>query len=604
MTAGAEAGVLRMRAAVLAVCGGLVLGVNGAKAQVGDALYESQRVQRALRERSLEVDPKSEGKRIAYVEVVREDVLADDEIWPTWPNVFHWLTRERVIRRELLLQDGDRYRALRAEESMRNLRALGIFALVRIIPVRTSDPNKVGLLVYTRELWSLRAEVAFAGAGSAFQLTGVLVERNFLGLDKQLSARFDLDPKAYSLGHEYYDPRVLGGELSLDEAFDVILNRSSGHTEGSQGLLTLARPFRNLSQEWSWALSGWYAAYVHRAFRGSEIATFHPDAGGQECDTPDPSCLRSVWDERNYYAGLSGSYRRGERYKQVFTLGASFNDREVKANQETGLQPGQVAVFNREILPKARRQVYPRVGYDLWLPDYVVFHDLSTFGQSESVRVGPSASSNVSLPLRAFGSSTNSVTFFSSIGYVLGDGRSLAEASLAASARLEQDSVVDQAMTAVVRGATPPWLAGRLVAFASWTGRRRDTSQTAATLGGDNGLRGYQIGAFSVIGGNRLRANLEYRSSPLVFESVHLGGVLFYDVGSVYTSLADAQAHHAVGAGLRFLLPQFNTAPFRLDFGVPLDQKGFAVLLSYGTAQAVPLTASDDAAAATGIRPR
>ena len=293
MTAGATAGVLRMGAAVIASFCALAVGVGAMKAQAGDALYESQRVQRALRERSLEVDPQPEGKRIAYVEIVREEVLAEDELRipivlprfaPTWPNAFHWTTRERVIRRELLLEDGDRYRALRAEESMRNLRALGIFALVRIVAVRTTDPNRVGLLVYTRELWSLRTEVAFAGAGSAFQLTGALVERNFLGRNKELSVRFDIDPKAYSLGHEYYDPRLLGSELSLDESFDVILNRSSGHPEGSQGGLTLARPFRNLGQAWSWALAGWYAAYVHRAFRGSEIATVNPNAGGQQCD--------------------------------------------------------------------------------------------------------------------------------------------------------------------------------------------------------------------------------------------------------------------------------------------------------------------------------
>ena len=115
-------------------------------------------------------------------------------------------------------------------------------------------------------------------------------------------------------------------------------------------------------------------------------------------------------------------------------------------------------------------------------------------------------------------------------------------------------------------------------------------------LGGDSGLRGYPTGAFSVVGGNRMRANLEWRTRPLVFESVHLGAVVFYDAGSVYGVLREAVFHHSVGAGLRLLFPQFNHAPFRADFGVPLDAKGFSVIVSYGTQQAVPLTAEDDAA--------
>ena len=78
-----------------------------------------------------------------------------------------WLTDPEVIERELLLAEGDVYDEARAEESMRNLRALGIFALVRIVAVTTPDPKRSGLLVYTRDLWSLRLETGFAGTGEA-----------------------------------------------------------------------------------------------------------------------------------------------------------------------------------------------------------------------------------------------------------------------------------------------------------------------------------------------------------------------------------------------------------------------------------------------------
>ena len=61
-----------------------------------------------------------------------------------------------------------------------------------------------------------------------------------------------------------------------------------------------------------------------------------------------------------------------------------------------------------------------------------------------------------------------------------------------------------------------------------------DTERTYVVLGGSNGLRGYPAAQFGVIGGNRMRANIEYRSLPIVIESVHIGAVAFYDAGTLY----------------------------------------------------------------------
>jgi outer membrane translocation and assembly module TamA len=94
--------------------------------------------------------------------------------------------------------------------------------------------------------------------------------------------------------------------------------------------------------------------------------------------------------------------------------------------------------------------------------------------------------------------------------------------------------------------------------------------------------------------------NLEYRTRPWLLQSVQVGLVAFYDAGSVYERLSKIKLHHALGAGLRVLLPQFNPYAFRLDVGFPLEQKSYAVLLSYGGDQVIPLTPEDDAYGAAG----
>ena len=577
----------------------------------GPTLYESQRMAAALARHSRGVDPAPEGKRIAFIEVEREEVFARDELVlplvlprfaPTWPNTFHWLTEEDVVRGELLVGIGDRYEQARIDESERNLRALGAFALVRILPVRGNDPDSVGLLIYTRDIWSLRLETLFVGAGDAFRASVQLAERNFLGRNKVLSVRAHLDPWTVSAGQLYNDPRVLGGELSLRESVDVILNRESGEIEGSRGSAILALPLRDLRQAWSWSASLAYADEVVRGPYGSEIASYRltPGSGLDLCRQPARDCLRQVWDDVSYSATVKTAYERGVRYRQSFSLSATASDRDVQANAETALRPEQRETFEQWLLPIARRQVYPAFGYGLWLPEYERYSDLGTFGQSEVVRTGPDVGAGVSFPLRAFGSSTDSVRVSGSLGYVLGDGEALAELGLAAGARLEDGSVVDQSASAVLRGATPVWLLGRLLAYGSWLAQRRDTSRLSVTLGGDNGLRGHQSAELSVVSGDRIRGNLEYRTLPLVVASIHVGAVLFYDIGSVYTELAHAPLAHAVGGGLRVLFPQLNRTPFSVDLGWALEKPGYSVLVSYGTEQVVPMTPADDAALLAG----
>jgi hypothetical protein len=378
--------------------------------------------------------------------------------------------------------------------------------------------------------------------------------------------------------------------------------------EGSYGQLSFGEPRRNLRQTWSWGASASYHDYVSRTLRGDRVAGFRRDPEGVvvPCEPTEVEggasgdCLLAVWDDSGQAVSVGMGYHRGLRYTQSFGFGIGYSNREVAANDESRLQGDeQRDDFARYLLPRVRRQVYPSFTYSLSTPEFVVFHDLGTFGQSESVRVGPEASFGTSVPLRAFGSSTDSIRFSSGLGYVLADGHALLEGAASASSRLEDGRVVDQALNALLRGATPAWIAGRLVAYTSWAGRRRDSGNGAVSLGGDNGLRGYASGQFLAIGGEVLRGNLEYRTLPLVFASIHVGGVAFYDFGSVYTSLRTAELHHSVGLGLRVLFPQINRTPFGVDFGVPLEG-GFGVLLSYGSEQAVPLTSNDDAIAAAG----
>jgi outer membrane translocation and assembly module TamA len=66
-----------------------------------------------------------------------------------------------------------------------------------------------------------------------------------------------------------------------------------------------------------------------------------------------------------------------------------------------------------------------------------------------------------------------------------------------------------------------------------------------------------------------LLINLEYRTLPWEFHTLHAGLVVFYDAGSAFSDAASLKNNftHTIGIGLRTLFPQFDTQTFRFDFG-------------------------------------
>jgi hypothetical protein len=567
----------------------LLLGASSARADS----YEWERMQRVLQREGLEQAEQPEGKRIAWIRVVRDEVFVEDEIWPTWLNWFHATTREAVVRRELLFQADAPYVEARIEESMRNLRGMTIFALVRIVAVKVPEPGAVGVVVHTRDLWSLRAETAFDGSTIVDQFVGRLVERNFLGRNTALAVDVTWTPNNYRLGQEYIARRVLASTVQLQEAVGVVMNKDQNRAEGSTWETTLGQPFYNLRQRFSWKGSFSYATLVRRRMAKLEILPFP----SRRTDLDGPH-TQQVYRSRVGLGSLMGYLRLGERFKQTWGLGWDARSGRYSVNAETMLEPAQREAFFAAVLPRDRREIGPLFTYEILIPQFQKFVNLASYGVTENVRIGPYAGLTARAPLRAFGSDTNSWVFSTSVGYILVPAGWLMEAHVVGRTRYEKGQLADQRFEALVRGATPvlfDWL--RLVARVTLDARRNDTAKTYVTLGASNGLRGYESQAFAGSGASRVLANLELRTMPIKWQAVQVGGVIFYDTGSVYTKVDSLRLHHAVGIGLRVLLPQLNRTPFSIDgarWTDPAYHSAYPIIPTIKDGQVVPLTAVED----------
>ncbi len=78
----------------------------------------------------------------------------DDNFIGTFVNSLHVVTRDRVIRRELLLNEGDPFSMPLLEESERNLRKLGFIA-DPVVSVDSLADGSVRINVRTQDKWTI-----------------------------------------------------------------------------------------------------------------------------------------------------------------------------------------------------------------------------------------------------------------------------------------------------------------------------------------------------------------------------------------------------------------------------------------------------------------
>ena len=591
-----------MRALLFAMT--LLVGAGIAQADEAAAVaplsFEAKHVVKALKGLGRVPDRTPEGKIIGEIEYVRYEVFLEDEPFVTFPNALHWLTREAVIQREMLVAPGDDYTPARLLETARNLRSLGIFQLVAVVPVVSPNQGSVDIVVITRDLWSLRLEWNLQFNGDQIdQLLVQITERNLFGSNVRATLRSVLMPITLTLGEVFVDRRFLGEALTLEQTADIFINRETDDFEGYDAFLAVSRPFFNLAQRWGFRVPVRVQKRVARQVRAGDVATYDDPA------TPEDDAIPRVWDSTYVSTSAVGRLQISGDFNQRISAGLGFSHRGVEINDlDAAVPAASLEAFRRDVLPRALTQVYPVIGWAGFETRYRTFENLSSYGVSEDVRLGPVASATLTAPLEALGSTVDAIELYGSVGWTLdfaGDG--LVELGVGAEARYEGGAWINQQLLTKARFASPSLGIGRLIARFDWLAQHDDTTNNVVFLGGSNGLRGYPSGVFQATGGDRIRGNVEARTAPVVWSYFHGGLVMFYDVGDVYAGRERDPfvVKHTVGLGLRGLLPQFNREVFRIDLGVPVDGTGFMLRLSGGTGQSVPLTAREDAQFETSV---
>ncbi|HEX3775002.1 MAG TPA: hypothetical protein VHV51_11095, partial [Polyangiaceae bacterium] len=277
---------------------------------------EQSVTEQELRARKWELDPAPEGKRIEDIQIATIDVFDERDPVPDFVDIFHTTTRKAVIRRELLFEQGSFYDQRLADESARNLRDLIQLSIVLVVTAKGSSPDRVRVLVITKDVWSLRLNWSLQSSNA--QINSLVLnpsEENLLGQHIIVSGIFVLDPATYSLGFELQHRRFFGSHVVADVQANFIKNRATGESEGSYGDLRWGQPLYSIDTEWSWAAAVFWRHNIQRRFFGVDVATYNAVA------TPQDDRIPIEYKQDLIYGGYELVRSFGHRYKNDVSAG-------------------------------------------------------------------------------------------------------------------------------------------------------------------------------------------------------------------------------------------------------------------------------------------
>lgn len=497
-------------------------------------------------------------KKVRRIRIVRREIFdttrqSENEQAYRLVNKLHVSTKEHIIRREMLLQEGDDYVPRLKKESERALRRILRLRKAKITTVPV-DKTQVDLLVETQETWSTEPTISVQGVGSDLSGKVGLRERNLFGLGKEASFFYKKDIGRITRSYSYRDPNMLGSRLRLDFNYDE-------KEEGVGRLVAVERPFYSSITSWSAGVRGLSNTEETRFFdAGREIARFRQES-------------RDL--QTNYGVSL------GSTPKRIRRAGVGYRYLEDRVESDTGATL------------KDKRYHIANIGFQLEKIDFLTVDHIKLYDQDEDFNIGPSveatfgragpwaegASEASFAKLKAFAGNDFGVSHFG-LATIQGEGRF--ESGAWRGARTRADYEFYNHFTP--RQTFAFHLAGEYLA-------NPDPGEQVL-LGGDRGLRGYQLNQFA---GNKLvLANLENRFFLVddLWKVLSLGTVIFMDAGYVWdpgerVNFGDLKLD--IGTGLRFHISRSSFGNvLRLDVAyavheVPNESR---VVVTFGSSQA------------------
>ncbi|MCP4300747.1 MAG: BamA/TamA family outer membrane protein [Gammaproteobacteria bacterium] len=456
-------------------------------------------------------------------------------------NRLHIVTKDRVIKKQLLFKNGDTYSARLSDESERILRRKIYLYDADIRPTRYEN-GIVDLSVATRDVWTLSPDISVSRSGGENRTKVGLEDTNLLGRGQLLRvARIDNVDRT-SDSFEFADPH-------LGRSWVSAYLKIADNSDGKSNALSAIRPFYALDTHWSGG--GWIVDDERRSalyLLGEEAAEYQ--------------------HERNY-ASAFGGWSKGLHKEWVRRWTAGI------VQDENRFSPVPNPTLPAAI-PEDRDLVYAFVGFELVEDQFATTRNRDQIGKTEDFYLGSRLSASLGWSDESLGADRDALIYSGAASRGYG---SLQKTALLLSTfvegRLESGHAKNARLTANARYYHTQSKKRLFFATVSATaGHELDLDQPVQ-LGGDSGLRGYPLRYQT--GDSKLLLTVEQRyfTDWYPFRLFRIGGAVFADVGRVWgkNPLGDEPFDWLsdIGFGLRFAPTRSGAQKMiHLDVAFPL----------------------------------
>ncbi|MBI4056915.1 MAG: hypothetical protein HY399_05130 [Elusimicrobia bacterium] len=415
-------------------------------------------------------------------------------------NKIHIKTKPHVIERELLLKSGSVWDPLKAEESERNLRQFSFLKNARLL-AQENQKGVLNLAVRTQDTWTLEPQILFSIEGGEKSYSAGILERNLLGLGKEISLFHDQTGGERRNEARFFDPRLYGTWV---RSYALYNETDTGHEKQ----FLVERPFYSLS-----TLSAFQIRYARLTKEDNLFQWAHTISSFQQAH----ELFRTqfgfkVNKDPTFPHRLEGGYwYQRDRFDASLTTTAGS-------------------------LPQGRKWSAPFLSYSWVQAEYLKDNFIDKAERLEDFNLGNEARFLIGYAGESLGSDRERILYEARQhqGIPLGPGRFLLLEG-GATGRVREKKLEN----ALYFGSLNVYWKLPTVFPQTWVwhvegayGKHLD-GENQLILGGDNGLRGYKVLSFT--GNKSILMNVEGRifHPKEVLALTYVGAAVFFDAGTV-----------------------------------------------------------------------
>mgnify|MGYP002622427554 CR=1 FL=1 len=479
--------------------------------------------------------------RVVTLDIFNLDDPRENNALFRFANRLNVVTRESVIRRQLLFEVGEPVSVRLIEETERLLRSNSYLQDVSIRPV-AYEAGGADIEVRTRDAWTLEPSFSFSREGGENTTGLYLSESNLLGTGVSVSLDRKSDVDRTGTIFDVSHPNAFGGRTQLGYQY-------ASFDDGERHTTSVIRPFYELDARWSAGMSAGLDDRIESIFQGGRIR----------------SQYQRVTRSGQVFGGWSAGLVDG--WARRYTVGLRYSE------DDYTLVPGLPAPA---ALPDDRRQVAPFLRFEAIEDDFKELRNRNKIERPEYFEFGIVSRLEIGRALTALGSTDDLWRYSASVSNGFEFGASDVFGSLSTSGEYGDGGGRNQIASTGFQYYLPTSKRSLFFTSLSLAKIRNPDSNRLLEIGGDNGLRGYPLRYQR--GEQRVLLTVEQRaySDWYPFRLFRVGGAVFVDVGRAWVGEpSDVPAVHRgwlsnIGIGARLLSTRSASGKvFHIDLAFP-----------------------------------